>query len=253
MTVGATIYTGDPREPRRQDVYSGVLIESTRPPEPGLDFGSGFAGAELTANGSAQVVGDRLRLADGPFQAGSACAAAPVDVRGFAARFEFQVGDTADGRLGDGLAFVLQNAGPDALGAAGGGLGYAGIGKSVALKFDLVDNAGEGVNSVGLYRDGADPTVPAEPLPGEVIHLHSGHAFRVDLTYAGGHLGYTVWDTVTGSAAGGSFAVDIPAAVGGPTAYVGFTAGTGELFAPIDVLGWKYVPTDNWDPASIPV
>ena len=55
------------------------------------------------------------------------------------------------------------------------------------------------------------------------------------------------------AALGRSFAVDIPAAVGGPTAFVGFTAGTGELFAPIDVLDWKYVPTDNWDPASVPV
>jgi hypothetical protein len=76
--------------------------------------------------------------------------------------------------------------------------------------------------------------------------------FRVDLRYVGGVLNYMVWDTVTGSGAGNSFSVDLPAAVGGPTAYVGFTAGTGELFAPIDILDWRYLPTDNWDPPPLP-
>jgi len=31
----------------------------------------------------------------------------------------------------------------------------------VAVKFDLFDNAGEGVNSTGFYTNGAAPTVPA--------------------------------------------------------------------------------------------
>jgi hypothetical protein len=232
--------------------YATVRIESTRPPDPGLDFGGGFAGAELARNGSAQLAGDRLRLADGPFQAGSAFAPEPVDVRGFATRFEFQVGDAANGRYGDGLTFVLQNAGPGVVGAAGGGLGYEGIANSVAVKFDLVDNAGEGTDSVGVFTGGVAPTVPVQPFGSGVIHLHSGHVFRVDLTYARGNLAYMVWDTVTGSGSGGSFAVDLPAAVGGPTAYAGFTAGTGELFAPIDILDWKYVPTDNWNPSPLP-
>jgi hypothetical protein len=232
--------------------YASVNILSSQPPDPGLDFSGGFAGSDLIDNGSAQVVGDRLRLTDGPFQAGSAYAATPVNVGEFTARFVFQVGDAPDGQLGDGLALVFQNAGPNALGAAGGGLGYAGIDKSVALKFDLVDNAGEGAESVGLYLNGAAPTTPAQALPGDVIHLHSGHVFRVDLRYVGGVLQYTVWDTVTGSGAGSSFGVDLPAAVGGPTAYVGFTAGTGELFAPIDILDWRYLPTDNWNPLPLP-
>ena len=51
-----------------------------------------------------------------------------------------------------------------------------------------------------------------------------------------------LWDTVTGHEFARTYAVDIPAAVGGPTAYAGFTAGTGELFAPIDVLDWTYTP-----------
>jgi hypothetical protein len=49
------------------------------------------------------------------------------------------------------------------------------------------------------------------------------------------------------------YTVDLPAAVGGPTAYAGFAAGTGELFAPIDVLTWQYVSTDNWDVSAVPL
>lgn len=243
---------GPPESPLAPWDEASVVIESAIPPGGDLDFRNGFAGAELAANGSARVADDRLRLADGPYQAGSAFAPEPVDVRGFASRFRFQVGDAPDGRLGDGLTFVLQNAGPNAVGRAGGGLGYEGISSSVAIKFDLVDNAGEGTDSVGVFTGGAEPTVPAErPVSayGGEVHLHSGHVFQADLTYVAGKLTVGLRDTVTGAWYSRQAAVDLPAAVGGTHAYAGFTAGTGELFAPIDVLTWTYVPTDDFDPS----
>ena len=253
IAISARVPFGSSRYGQFITRYASVQVESTHPPGPPVDWRDGFAGVELAENGSAQVVGGRLRLTDGPHQAGSAFAPEPVDVRRFVARFEFQVGDTADGRLGDGLALVFQNAGPTALGAAGDGLGHIGIDRSAALRFDLVDNTGDGANSVGLSVNGSTPAGSARHLlPGNLVHLHSGHVFRVDLTYAGGYLQYMVWDRTTGSGAGGSFAVDLPAAVGGPTAYAGFTAGTGELFAPIDVLSWRHAPTDNWSPTPFP-
>src|SRR5262249_43730440 len=113
-----------------------TVVPTNRPAGP-VALGDGFAGAELARNGSAQMAGDRLRLANAPFQAGSAYAPGPVDVRGFTTSFRFQVGDAPSWWHGDGLTFVLQNAGPTAVGAAGGGLGYEGIAKSVAVKFDL--------------------------------------------------------------------------------------------------------------------
>jgi hypothetical protein len=45
--------------------------------------------------------------------------------------------------------------------------------------------------------------------------------------------------------------VDLAAVLGGTHAYAGFTAGTGELFAPIEILDWKYASTDNWDVTTI--
>jgi phosphatidylethanolamine-binding protein (PEBP) family uncharacterized protein len=232
-------------------VEATLSVTPTRPPAGRVDLGGGFAGADLARNGSAWVDGGRLRLADARYQAGSAYAPIPVDVRGFTTSFRFQVGDAPSWWYGDGLAFVLQNAGPTAVGLAGGGLGYAGITDSVAVKFDLVDNAGEGTDSVGVFTGGTAPTTPADRLPpdqDETIHLNSGHVFQADLTYAAGVLRLGLWDTVTGVGFRQSYAVDIPGAVGGPTAYAGFTAGTGELFAPIDVLDWTYAPTQDWGP-----
>ena len=40
----------------------------------------------------------------------------------------------------------------------GSGLGYAGVGQSIAVKFDINSNAGEGSSSTGLYINGASPT-----------------------------------------------------------------------------------------------
>jgi sugar lactone lactonase YvrE len=224
------------------------------PVETRLDFGSGFTASSVSTSGTAAITEDhRLRLVDGPFQS-SAAFTHPVDVREFATAFEFQVGDAPSGSYGDGLTFVLQNAGPKALGQAGGGLGYEGITNSVAVKFDLLDNAGEGLDSVGVFTGGVEPTAPADHTigtSGATIHLNSGRVFRVQLTYATGNLRVELRDPITGATFLQSYAVDIPAAVGGPTAYAGFTAGTGSLFAPIDVLDWVYAPTPDGD-VSLP-
>jgi hypothetical protein len=84
----------------------------------------------------------------------------------FNSSFRFRIAGT-DGNpwsIGDGFAFVIQGGDAAAVGAAGNGLGYKGIGNSVAVKFDAVNSAGEGVNSTGLYLNGAAPTTPALSL-----------------------------------------------------------------------------------------
>jgi hypothetical protein len=230
--------------------YAAVTVVPANPPTAGgVDFGGGFDGADLTRNGSAQINGDRLQLANGPYQKGSAYTPVPLDVRGFTTSFQFRVGDGSPSWwYGDGLTFVLQNAGPATVGESGGGLGYTGVGQSVAVKFDLVDNAGEGTDSVGVYTNGAAPTAPANRLPDgrfDAIHLNNGQAFDVRMSYSGGSLLLDLRDSVTGQQFTKLYAVDIPAFVGGPTAYAGFTAGTGELFASIDVLRWTYKPTTD--------
>jgi hypothetical protein len=132
--------------------------------------------AELILNGSAQFNGDSLSLTTttGYHLAGSAWYPAPVNIQAFSTDFSFQLTNPTTTCPGDGFAFVIQNDGWSALGPSGGGLGYGPdkitnptsdpntpITKSVAIKFDLYDNAGEGANSTGVYVNGVSPTAPA--------------------------------------------------------------------------------------------
>ena len=127
--------------------------------------------------------------------------------------------------------------GADSTGQSGG------IPNSVAVKFDLFDNQGEGNDSTGLYTDGAAPTnVGSIDLTSTGINLHSQHVFNVAMTYDGAVLKVTITDTVTHASASQSYTINIPATVGGNTAYVGFTAGTGGLTAKQSILNWTYSP-----------
>ena len=119
-------------------------------------------------------------------------------------------------------------------------LGYQGIGDSVAVKFDLHSNAGEGIDSTGLFTDGALPTVPSIDLTGTGINLHSGDMMHAHLSYDGNALTLTITDLVTNATWIRPFAIDIPTIVGGNAAYVGFTAGTGNSTAVQQILNWTF-------------
>ena len=115
-----------------------------------INYGSGFTTTGLTMNGSAKLNGTRLRLTDtGMNEAGSAFATAAINVQSFTTDFSFQLTNP----VADGFTFTIQGNNPTALGSSGGNLAYAPIGKSVAVKFDLYNGAGEGPNSTGLVRE----------------------------------------------------------------------------------------------------
>jgi hypothetical protein len=138
------------------------------------------------------------------------------------------------------LTFTIQGNDPTALGGSGGALGYGGIANSVAIKFDLFDNAGEG-NSTGLYVNGASPTVQGSVnLNGTGIDLHSGHDFSVTLGFDGSALSETITDLTTKVSVSHLYAVDIPTLVSGSTGFVGFTASTGSATTNADILSWNY-------------
>ena len=143
------------------------------------------------------------------------------------------------------MTFAIQNASPGiwAVGGNGGRLGYGGIGSSVAVKFDLYSNAGEGSDSTGFYTDGAVPTVPAVDMTSSGVNLHSGDILHAHITYDGTTLTLTLTDTVTSASFTYAQAINIPTIVGANTAYVGFTGGTGGSTAIQNVLNWTYVPT----------
>jgi fibronectin type 3 domain-containing protein len=230
------------------DPTSSVTITTLDGVDGGINFPNGFAtfGSLLTLNGSARINGTLLRLTNGSkSQAGSAFSSSPVDISNFTNTFSFRLTNPT----ADGFTFTFQGVGPTALGLAGGGLGYGpakagspgGIAKSVAIKFDLANNQGEGANSTGLFLNGAAPTnVGSVDLSKTPINLHSGHLFNVVMSYDGTTLKVIITDTSTKASFTRSYTVDIPSGVGGPTAYIGFTGATGGLTATQDIVNWTY-------------
>jgi hypothetical protein len=222
---------------------------------PSINFAGGFAGEPtLTLNGGATISGTRLRLTDGGgTEARSAFFGAQINVQSFTNDFSFQLTSPN----ADGITFAIQNNAANAVGPSGGGLGYGpdtptgptGIPKSVAVKFDLYNNAGEGTNSTGWYTNGASPTVPATDLTPSGVNLHSGDVMNVHMTYDGTTLTWTVTDPTAGKTFTTSAKVNIPSVAGGNTAFVGFTGGTGGLTATQEIISWTYNPgTGNKNP-----
>jgi hypothetical protein len=229
-----TGYTSSAAGTAAYTISSGTPSNSTY-----INFGIGqFTASSFYLNGGATVTpGGILQVTDGNYgEARSAWFATEVPVGTFTTDFTFQPVDAN----ADGMTFTIQGQGPTALGASGGSLGYQGIPNSVAVKFDLYNNAGEGSDSTGLYTGGASPTVPAIDLGPMGINLHSGDIMHAHMVYDGTKLTLTLTDTVTSASVVEIFPVNIPAVLGGTTAYVGFTGGTGGLAATQNVLTWSY-------------
>jgi hypothetical protein len=218
---------------------------------PTINFGSGFSGeTSLTLNGGATISGTRLRITDGGgTEARSAFYTTPVNIAQFTTDFSFQLTNPN----ADGFTFTVQGSAPAAVGPSGGGLGYGPdnvtnpsassntpIAKSVAIKFDLYNNAGEGVDSTGSYTNGASPTTPAVDMTSSGVNLHSGDVFNVHVTYNGTTLTWTITDATTAKTFTTSATVNIPTIVGGNVAYVGFTGGTGGATATQEVITWTF-------------
>ena len=156
-----------------------------------INFGIGFATPTgMQFNGTTDLDDSRLQLTNGRAnEAGSAFFTTPMNITNFTTDFTFQLSDA----MADGITFTIQNssAGAKALGPTGGGLGYGpdtpggtlGISNSVAVKYDLYNNDGEGEDSTGLYTNGASPTVPATDMTSSGVILNNGDTMTVHITY----------------------------------------------------------------------
>lgn len=227
---------------------------------PIINLPSGFANAAnlVTVNGSARLSGSAIQLTDGNAEASSAWYVVPVNVTKFTTNFTIQLTNPS----ANGMTFAIQNqpptsldksilyvsGGPHAVANNAVGLGYSGstngyggqisgLLSSVAVKFDLYTGGG---NSTGLYTNGADPTTANVEMSSSGVNLHSGDPLNVTLKYDGTTLAMTVKDPKTKASFSNSWNINIPAVVGGNTAYVGFTGGTGGLMADQNVLAWTY-------------
>jgi hypothetical protein len=170
--------------------------------------------------------------------------ATPVSISTFTTDFNFQILNGG----ADGLTFTIQNQGLTAIGPVGSGLGYgaskpgapAGIGNSLAIKFDIYNNNGEGTDSTGFYTAGSSPTIPAINLAPSNITLKSGHIFHGHVTYDGTTLTLSLTDQSTSANFTATYPVDLGGVVGGTAAYVGFTGGAGNSTMNANILNWTY-------------
>jgi hypothetical protein len=253
-TTTSTLYTG-PITVSSSEYVQAVAVESgytdsyvaganysiAASGTPPVNFPSGFAGAGnlFSTVGTATINGSAIQLTDTDAaqvsEIGAAWYVAPVNVQSFTTSFTIKFTDTSANPNAYGMAFVIQNqnaastdtssmqvsGGPYSLGAPINGLGYQDELSSVAVTFDLVTGTG---NTTGLYTNGAVPTTSPTAITG--VNLSSGDPINVTLTYDGTTLTMTMEDTVTSAEFTTSWTVDIPTAVGGDTAYIGFTGTT---------------------------
>lgn len=212
-----------------------------------LKHPDGFADhSDLVANGSAKFVGTFAELTGGGlFEAGSIFSSGAVPIKNFTTEFTFSI-LPGTSPMADGITFCIQGNGPTALGGFGSALGYAGVPQSVAVKFDIFDNNGEGTDSTGVFRGGRLPgTAQAGGdiligLRGTGIDLNSQHVFRARLSYHRRLLTLAITDTQTGASFRETVSVDIPSEVSSSRANVGFTGGTGGLSAIQDIRTWVF-------------
>ncbi|HEY3863349.1 MAG TPA: LamG-like jellyroll fold domain-containing protein [Verrucomicrobiae bacterium] len=160
-------------------------------------------------------------------------------VGGFVASFTYQ---ETSANPADGLTFTLQNSGANATGGGGGELGYVGITNSAALEFNIYsgDHGGAGIT---LGTNGNVPstdTALGNFISTTPVNLSSQHAINVLLSYSQDELNVWLTDPATTNSYHASFDIDIPAAVGGDTAFVGFTAATGGLEASQTISNFSF-------------
>jgi hypothetical protein len=218
-----------------------------------IDHSDGFKQTgDLTANGSAVFADGFARLTQGAVnEAGTIFSNTQLSITNFTTSFTFRVHEGSDPR-GEGFTFIIQTNSPTALGQGGGGLGYAGIGNSIAIKFDIFKPSGNH-SSTGLYVNGDYPDVPPNlgandiyvDLDGTGIDFNDQRTKQVDLTYDGTTLTETITDLVTGATFTTSYTVNIAALIGSNTAYIGFGGGTSDASQGggtclQDILTWVY-------------
>lgn len=198
--------------------------------------------------------GNEMRLTDNnQGLAASAWLTTPKTVAyGFTSDFRFRLNGGADG-----IAFVVQNQATNALGLAGGFMGYSGITNSLAVECDIFDNGPTwdpnanhiAVHSNGTAANSADGTSPPmvisttdSSLSG--VTLSDGSVHRLHVAYDGTDLTVSLDAnplpllTVTGLDLGTLLSLG-PSGV----AWVGFTAGTGAATAEQDILDWTFCST----------
>ena len=179
-------------------------------------------------------------------QVGSCFTSSKFPINVFSTYFRFKFSSLGSGGA-DGLTFTIQPFGA-AIGTSGGGLGYGGISSSVAVKFDIFQNAGFDVNSsfAAVVKNGDVSTVIGSTYS-PTNSLSNGSTWSAWVDYDGVTLKLYLAENSTTKPGSPAIqtAIDIPGIVGGSSAYVGFTAATSTGYANHDIIDWRYLANNS--------
>jgi hypothetical protein len=151
----------------------------------------------------------------------------------FDAQFQFRMG-LQGGSRSDGMAFVLEQNGPNALGASGGGLGMTGL-TGFGVELDIWNNgvcgdvSDDHVGVDDLTECSASQGTPTSLVSQDLtslVDLADTHWHTADVTLASGAISLSIdgHAVITGQ--------PLPSLSAGTPYYFGFTAGTGGLGGP---------------------
>lgn len=227
-----------------------VLVVAGSAGADSFSFGDFSSTAGLQLNGSAAQSGTVLRLTDASqFLAGSFFTTGRHDVAGgFTTTFSFRITPGLF-EAADGIAFVIQNSAPTAIGGAGGdalGLGYGGISNSLAVEFDTYEgNAGDpAFDHAAVQSCGTSPNATGAPCNiggSHPLFVADGNLHSATIDYGLGLLSLSVDGF-------GVFAqpVDLSTllSLSGGQAYLGFTASTGGASETAVIESWSYESTE---------
>jgi hypothetical protein len=168
----------------------------------------------------------------------------PQNITNFTESFVYTQTTNTPGNGADGIAIAWQNAGTTALGGGGGDKGFAGITTAAAMGLNIYG----GNSGSGSQFNNATPSgngLATTPTPGGV-DITSGHGIQVTFSYrqSDNALTETMTDTTNPS---NTFTrvwrgVDIQGQVGGTTARIGFTGGTGGINATQTITNFQFTP-----------
>jgi hypothetical protein len=242
-----------------------TIGSSTPPPATSaqvINYAGGFAGnpSQIWLGNGAVYSGSSIQLStSNSYSANNAWYKTPVNVQAFTTTFSWTARCPAQPtQCGDGMGFMIisssnpSSSGYNYLGFNGSQISWSRCSdstdcpaiKSILVKFDLYNNSTEagGANLTGFYSGGVSPQPPQTEydMAPSGISMQSGHLIKATLTYNGTVLMEAVTDTVTGATYRNSYSANIPALVGGNTAFVGFGGSTGGATVAQNIQSWTY-------------
>ena len=257
LLVGLAVITSTTAAP----AWAGVVVNYP-------DFSS-TAGLTLVNNAATATTTDGtvLRVVPGvTSRSGAAYSATPVRLGSndtFSTTFQFRFTGVGGIDPADGITFVLAGA-PGGLGSLGGGLGYQGVGNSVAVEFDTYDNGPtdhDSSNHVALDTGGAlNEVAYGNPYGVATCDFGVGYSatgcmangdkWTATIGYDGSKLTATVQDgAAPAQTVIAGFPINLASLLGTDTAYVGFTGSTGAGYENEDILNWQFA---NTPPSPVP-